>query len=172
MSARHTSQAKEVKQPRVGLRLSQLWLALQVGVWLCGLPLRWRGHSLPGLLQHLTPVRGRGPRRSPLEMDRAVRIVRRICRLRLFHGPLFPQACLRQALTLYHLLTRLGYPVVIHFGVYKAGEALRGHSWVTVDGQPVAERLPPEALQDIYSCPASASNASQERLRAGRQHSM
>jgi transglutaminase superfamily protein len=73
---------------------------------------------------------------------------------------------------LYHLLGQLGYPVVIHFGVYKAGEALRGHSWVTVAGQPVAERLPPEALQDIYACPATSSYASQERPRAGRQHSM
>jgi transglutaminase superfamily protein len=112
------------------------------------------------------------PRRGPLEMDQVVRLVRRICRLRCFRGPLFPQACLRHALALYHLMGQLGYPVEIHFGVYKAGEALRGHSWVTVDGKPVAERLPQEALQEIYSCPASVSDASQDRTRAGRQHSM
>jgi Transglutaminase-like superfamily len=45
-----------------------------------------------------------------------------------------------------YTLSRLGYPVAMHFSVYTAGEALRGHSWVTVDGRPVAECLPPEAL--------------------------
>jgi hypothetical protein len=92
-------------------------------------------------------------------MDQAVRIVQRICRLRLFRGPLFPQACLRQALALYHILSRLGYPVAIHVAVYKAGEALRGHSWVTVDGRPVGERFPREALQAIYSFPAARCRA-------------
>ena len=168
MSARHTSRSRDVKWPERGLRLAQLWWAVRVGVWLCGLPIRWRMHSLPNLLQHLTPVRGRAPRRGPLELEQAVRIVRRICRLRCFRGRLFPQACLRQALALYHLLSRLSYPVEIHFGVYKIGETLRGHSWVTVDGQPVAERISPEALHTIYSFPAASSYASQERSSVGR----
>lgn len=89
-----------------------------------------------------------------------MRIVRRICRLQLFGGPLFPQACLRQALVLYYILSRLGYPVAIHFGVYKVGETLRGHSWVMIHGVPLAERIPPEALQAIYSFPAAGSRAS------------
>ena len=169
MRARDVSGGGAMKQPQHGLRVSQLWVAVRVGVWLCTLPIRWRRQSLPILLQHLTPVRRPVPRRGSLEMEQAVRIVRRICRLRCFRGPLFPQPCLRQALALYHLLSQLGYPVAIHFGVYKVGEALRGHSWVTVEGQRVAERLPPETLQDIYSCPASASHASQERPRADRQ---
>jgi Transglutaminase-like superfamily len=53
-------------------------------------------------------------------MDQAVRIVRRMCRLRCVRGPWFPRACLRQALALYATLTRLGYPVAIHVGVSKA----------------------------------------------------
>ena len=157
-----------MNQPQIGLRLSQLWWAVRVGVWLCGLPLRWRVHSLPGLLQRLTPVRGRAPCPRPLDLDHAVRIVRRMCRLRLFRGPLFPQACLRQALALYHLLSQLGYPVENNVGVYKVEEALRGHSWVTVDGKSVAERLPPEALQAIYSCPAVVSRAARKRSSTGR----
>jgi transglutaminase superfamily protein len=168
MSARHASWGEGVKWPEHGLRLSQLWWAVWVGVWLCGLPIRMRVHSLPGLLQRLTPAPRRAPRQDPLNMEQAVRLVRRMCRLRCVRGPLFPQACLRQALTLYHLLSRLSYPVAIHFGVYKVGEALCGQSWVTVDGQPVAERLPPEMLQDIYACPAASSYASQERSRVGR----
>jgi hypothetical protein len=131
--------------------------------WGCGYVgcrFAYRLHSLPQLLQRLTPAPGRAPRPSRLELEQAVPIVRRICRLRPFHGRLFPQACLRQALALSDILSRLGYPVAIHVGVYKAGEALRGHSWVTVYGVPVAERLPPEALQAVYSCPATLSRAS------------
>jgi Transglutaminase-like superfamily len=100
-------------------------------------------------------------------MDQAVRVVRRVCRLRCFRGPWFPQACLRQALALLYTLSRLGYPVAIHFGVYTAGEALRGHCWVTVDGRPVAEHIPPVALHTIYAFPAAASAASPERSRVG-----
>jgi hypothetical protein len=160
MSGHYASWGGDGQQPYPVLRLSQLWWALRVGVWLCGLPIRWRLHSLPGLLQHLTPAPGRALRPGLLELDHAVRIVRRICRLRLFHGPLFPQACLRQSLALYYILTRLRYPFEIHFGVYKAGEALRGHSWVTVDGRAVAERIPPQALQAIYSFPEVSSRVS------------
>ena len=168
MSVRHVSRSGDVSQEEYGLRLFQLWWAVRVGVWLCALPIRWRMHSLPQLLQHLTSAPGHVSRRGPLEMDRAVRVVRRVCRLRLFRGPLFPQACLRQALALYYFLSRLGYQVTIHVGVYKAGEVLRGHSWVTVDGKPVAERLPPGALQAVYSFPAAVSHASRERSSAGR----
>jgi hypothetical protein len=96
-----------VKQQQLDLRLSQLWLAVRVGMWLCGLPIRWRVHSLPRLLQRPTPARERPPRRSPVELDRAVWLVRRICRLRFFRGSLFPQASLGQAMALYHILTRL-----------------------------------------------------------------
>ena len=169
MRARDASWGGEVKQP-------QHACVCPSSGWRCG----W-GYGSVGCRSaggctacrtscNTSPRRGgHVPRRGPLEMDQAVRIVRRICRLRCFRGPLFPQACLRQALALYHLLSRLGYPVAIHFGVYKAGEALRGHSWVTVDGKPVAERLPPEALQTIYAFPAAVSHASQERSRAGRR---
>jgi hypothetical protein len=87
MSARHASGGGEMKQPQLGPRLSHLWLALCVGIWLCGLPIRWRVHSLPRLLQRLTPVQEGPPRRSPMELDRTVWLVRRSCRLRLFRGP-------------------------------------------------------------------------------------
>jgi Transglutaminase-like superfamily len=168
MSRCQTSGGGAVMHAPLGLRLARLWVAIRVGVWRCGLPIRWRVHSLPRLLHHLTPAPGQAPRRVPLALDQAVRLVRRICRLRCFRGPLFPQACLRQALALYHLLSRLGYPVEIHVGVYQAGEALRGHSWVTVDGKSVAERIPPEALQTIYAFPAPASSGSPERSSVGR----
>jgi hypothetical protein len=54
-------------------------------------------------------------------------------------------------------LTRLGLPVTIHFGVAKVGDALDGHSWVTVEGQPVAERLPLEHWQIVYAYPSATA---------------
>jgi hypothetical protein len=167
MSRCRASRRGAVTQAPLGLRLAQLWWAVRVGVWLCGLPIHWRIQSLPNLLHRLTLVRRHASRRGLLDIDQAVRLVRRVCRLRCFRGPLFPQACLRQALALSYTLSRLGYPVAIHFGVYKAGEVLRGHSWVTVDRRPLAERLPPEALRTIYAFPAAASAASPERSRVG-----
>jgi hypothetical protein len=134
----------------------QGWLKVWVCLWLCGLPLRIRLYTLPTLLHRLTRVhRARG---SLFERDEAVAIVVRLCQAWLFRLPLFPLACLRQALTLTYVLTRMGYPVAIHFGVRKAGETLHGHSWVTVQGTPVAERTRIDLFTVVYSYPASAGH--------------
>ena len=53
-------------------------------------------------------------------------------------------------------LRQMGYPVAIHFGVHKAEEALHGHSWVTVQGQVVAESKPVEVFHEVYSYPPAA----------------
>jgi hypothetical protein len=137
--------------------LAQLWLAVRLGAWLAVLPMRLHRYTLPQLLQRLTPRHARTQHPSRQERDIVVRLVVRLCRCRLFRGPLFPQTCLRQALALYHILSRLGYPVAIHIGVSKTGEALHGHSWVTVDGRPVAERTRTDLFHPIYSYPAVAS---------------
>jgi hypothetical protein len=50
----------------------------------------------------------------------------------------------------------MGYPVTIHFGVHKVEEALHGHSWVTVQGQIVAESMPVEVFHEVYSYPPAA----------------
>jgi Transglutaminase-like superfamily len=128
------------------LRLAQVRWALRLVVWLAVLPLRLHRHTLPELLERLTPRHPPPQRSSPQEREMAVRIVARLCRLRCFQGRLFPGLCLRQSLTLYYVLARLGEPVIFHVGVLKNGETLRGHSWVTVRGEPVAERTPPEEV--------------------------
>ena len=99
-------------------------------------------------------------------MDRAVQIVVRMCRLGIFHLPLFPQTCLRQSLALYRVLTRMGYPVEIHFGIRKDGEDLQGHSWVTIEGKPVADRTRMDVFKAVYSypsvsCPSISDETSQ-----------
>jgi hypothetical protein len=87
-------------------------------------------------------------------------MVVRLCHFRLLRGPLFQWACLRQALMLYAVLARLGYAVQIHFGVQKAGEALHGHSWVTIQGTPVAEQIRTELFTIVYSYPFGTCHAS------------
>jgi hypothetical protein len=139
--------------------LSQLWHAVRVGVWLLGLPIRLRRQSLPSLLDRLTVVKGQPSSGNPQEMDCMVQLVVWVCRLRCFRLPLFPRPCLRQALALYYTLRQRGYPVTIHFGVHKAAEALHGHSWVTIQGQVVAESMPVEAFREVYSYPPTAACA-------------
>jgi hypothetical protein len=114
---------------------------------------------LPAFLAHLTPTGGRQSHCSPRDLEGVVRLVVRMCRLRLCRLPLFPSVCLRQALALYYTLTRLGYAVIIHFGVRKMGEVLYGHSWITVRGHPVAEPAPEEIFQLVYTYPPATGGA-------------
>jgi hypothetical protein len=48
----------------------------------------------------------------------------------------------------------MGHPVEIHFGIHKDGEDLQGHSWVTIQGKPVAERTQTEIFKPVYSYPS------------------
>lgn len=98
-----------------------------------------------------------------MTLDRMVQIVVRICHVRPFRSRLFPLACMRQALTLYSILTDLGYPVNIYFGITKNGEQLRGHSWITLEGKPIAEiGDPTSSYHIVYSHPASQPGAIQD----------
>ena len=74
---------------------------MRLGVWPCGLPLLLRLYTLPGVLQRLTPGGSSLTRQRDGVMDRVVRRVVWLCHLRPFRLPLFPRACLRQALALY-----------------------------------------------------------------------
>ncbi len=132
----------------------EYWFAARVGAWLCWLPILLRIHSLPGLLQRLKPAHGESQKRSSTEMERAVEIVVRVCRLRLFDLPIFPKPCLRQSLVLYHILTRIGYPVEIHLGVDKKSGTFFAHSWVTLEGERIADRIRPGTFKVVYSFPS------------------
>jgi Transglutaminase-like superfamily len=151
-------QTKEIARYPIKVRqlkrlLSEYWFALRLAAWLCLLPTIIRLHPLSVILQRFAQIRRQPNKRNPLEMDRAVQIVVRICRLGLFHLPLFPRACLRQSLALYRTLCRMGYSAEIHFGIRKDGKDLRGHSWVTIEGQPVADRTRTGIFAVVYSYP-------------------
>jgi hypothetical protein len=66
------------------------------------------------------------------------------------------------------VLARMGYPVVIHFGVYTQEGRLRGHSWVTVGGAPVGERTRPGVLTRVYSYPPATDRCRRTRPVEGR----
>lgn len=141
----------------------EYWFASQVCVRLCWVSILLRFRTLPELLEQLTQREGQKGRRTRPTLDRAVQIIVRVCHLRPFRGPFFPRTCLRQALTLYDMLTYLGYTVTIHFGILKMGGQLRGHSWVTLDGKALAENGDPGASHRIvYSYPSSQPGSAQD----------
>lgn len=141
----------------------EYWFAAHVCFRLCWFPILLRFRTLPDLLEQLTPKVGQKSRRTRPCLDRSVQLIVRVCHLRPFRGPLFPWACLRQALALYDMLTYLGYAVTIHFGILKTGNQLRGHSWVTLEGKPIAEDGDPGACHHlVYSYPSSQPGFAQD----------
>jgi len=134
----------------------EAWFAACVAGWVCLLPILLRIYSLSTLLQRLAPDRVRERKNATVKMEQ-VAIVVRVCNLRLFRWPIFPRACLRQSLTLYRTLTRMGYPSEIHFGIRKDGAELRGHSWVTLQGKPVADSAQSGMFKVVYSYPSAPS---------------
>ncbi len=109
--------------------LSKAALALDLFLWLWWLPVMLRIYTL----------------------EEAIRIVTLVCALKPFRSRIFPKLCLRQSLALYRALTRMGYPVVIHFGVMKDEKSLHGHSWVTIEGNPVADTVRGGLFKAVYS---------------------
>ena len=141
----------------------EYWFAAHVSVRLCWFPILLHFRTLPELLEQLTRRKGKRRRKPRPTLDRAVEIIVRVCHLRPFRGRLFPRTCLRQALALYDMLTYLGYAVTIHFGILKIGEELRGHSWVTLEGKPMAEKGDPGICHHlVYSYPSSQPGSAQD----------
>jgi hypothetical protein len=132
--------------------LSKALLASDLLLWLFWLPVTLRIHTLPILLERVARNK-RHKRKMPLK-DTAG-IVMRISNLRPFRSRIFPKRCLRQSLTLYRTLSQMGYPVEIHFGIHKDGGHLQGHSWVTIQGRPVAEGSGMETFRSVYSHPSA-----------------
>jgi hypothetical protein len=137
---------------RAGRNFMECVFAARVALWLCVLPVRIRMCSLPVLLRKIAKSKARKSGSKP-SLRRSIDVAVRVCNLRVFSLPCFPRACLKQSLVLYRELTRLRCPAVIHFGVQMQGQALTGHSWVTVDGNPVAEPGPVTAYSKTYSFP-------------------
>ncbi len=131
-------------------------LALQIGWFLHRLPRRMARTALPQLLDQLR--QSRRPGYCPLE---------RVLRLR---GPWLSRVlpshntCYVRALCVYRFLTPgLGRIMRVHFGVEPGvdpGDRLRGHAWVTVDGELLEAPEPVVAgrVKEIYSHPNAGEN--------------
>jgi hypothetical protein len=132
-------------------RAAQLWLAARVGAWLCVLPLRWRARGLTTVLRQIGPA---SSRRTPsTEIESIARVVRRVAGLGMFRLRIFPRPCLREALALFHVLSRAGHPVEFCVGVLKAGDDLLAHSWVSVHGSPINPADRNGGFRVLYSYP-------------------
>ena len=126
---------------------------------LCLLPILEKLHSLPALLKQLTPIRPKQHIADAFGMEHAVRWVLRLCHCRPFRSALFPKACLRQSLALYHVLTHMGFPVQFHVGVHKKGEEFIAHSWITVEEKRVADQARAGVFKVVYSYPPKTISA-------------
>ncbi|MCM3905783.1 MAG: lasso peptide biosynthesis B2 protein [Pyrinomonadaceae bacterium] len=129
------------------------YLTIRVTVLLCLPPILEKFHALPALLDRLAPVRLKENTRDPAAMAHAVKLITCICHSWPFRSALFPKACLRQSLVLYHTLTYMGYPVEFHLGVRKDADKLNAHSWVTFEERTVADRTDIGGLKIVYSYP-------------------
>ncbi len=131
-----------------------LWLFLQILIVLILLPRLIRNKSLPDLLRELDP--GVAPPEHQIDapsrdkLEKTVGFVDSLLRYRVFqrYGK-----CLLRSLILFRFLRSQGWPVEIHFGVRKTGEAqvdyaaengafrmgITGHSWLVMEGEPFLE---------------------------------
>lgn len=137
--------------------LSKALLALDLVLWLLWLPVMLRLYSVPILLNRLAE-RKKHIKTTPMELREVIGIATRVCNLKAFRSQLFPKLCLRQSLALYRTLCQMGYAVEIHFGVMKDGRNFHGHSWVTMQGEPVADTARSDIFKIVYSYPPAGSS--------------
>ena len=130
--------------------LSKAALALDLFLWLWWLPVMLRIYTVPVLLKRLSR-RTKYKGKPVIEREEAIRVVTLVCNLRPFRSRIFPKRCLRQSLTLYRTLSQMGCPVEIHFGVMGDEKSLHGHSWVTIEGNPVADTVRGGLFKAVYS---------------------
>lgn len=115
-------------------------LHARVALVLLVLPLALRHWPVQQVVRRLTPTVRPAP--APWgEAERAALAVDRLFNRRPLrhYGP-----CLRRSLTLYYLLSRLGYPVRVALGAYPAPDGLQAHAWLTLDARPIFEAFPVE----------------------------
>jgi len=132
------------------LRLRELWLLMWSAGLLVALPLLQRAVTLPALVT-LYGARIFPTLLPPLEPERLLFLIRGLLHQRI--GMLRPN-CMKQSLVLFHFLRQWDAPVTLHFGVAKRDEALEGHCWIELAGQPFGERGNPRpAFTTVYTFP-------------------
>ena len=146
MSARIQAVVSKVS----ALRLRELSLLMSSAGLLVALPILQRVLTLPALVAlfgaNILPTL-----LPPLEPERLLYLIRGLLHQRI--GMIRPN-CMKQSLVLFHFLRQWGAPVTLHFGVAKREEALEGHCWIELAGQPFGERgNPRRAFTVAYAFP-------------------
>lgn len=119
-----------IKRPR------DLILALQIGLFILQVPSILKRRELNQFLQSLREPKRRAATLHS-DMESIVRLRSPWLRLPMFGSH---NTCYVRALTLFRFLDAPGKHVGIHFGIEQRddrAERLRGHAWVTVDGEVV-----------------------------------
>ena len=110
---------------------TEFWLATQVLLVTCALRVLLPWVKLPRLLDWLTPTR------EPSTPDLATfTIMTRFVGSVLCRFPSNPRgSCLIRSLTRYYFGRRCGYSVQFHCGVCRTDGELKGHAWLSVNGE-------------------------------------
>lgn len=140
-------------------------LALRMAAFLTVLPVGMRLLSLPALLELLASSAGTCRATSSAESSAVVechvKIVKVLFRINRW---VFRTKCLRQSLVLFWSLRQAGIPVGIHFGVGRLDGSLEGHSWISLEGSPVAESEPPALrYREILGFPSTTTTPTPRR---------
>jgi len=105
------------------------------------LPILVKWHTLPRLMNRLTPLNIRTPKRSAADLTMA-KIVKYTDFILGWGVGVWKRTCLKRSLVLYHFLCHVGMPVHICFGVRIPSTAgkqgahgrLEGHAWLMHEG--------------------------------------
>lgn len=138
------------------LHLREIWLLMWSAGLLVTLPVLQRVLPLPALVT-LFGAKVMPRVLPPLEPERLLFLIQGLLQQRI--GMIRPN-CMKQSLVLFHFFRQWGAPVTIHFGVTKRDEALEGHCWVQLAGQPFGERGN-RSFTTVYTFPMD--NAHQRR---------
>lgn len=134
-------------------------LFLRVGAFAAAVPLLMR-LPLPRVASLLTGPPRRIPTRRPppsaAELERLERLV--TLAPRLAH-PLVRPGCLTRGVTLFWFLRRAGLDVELRFGLDADDrDAIDGHCWLSLDGEPFLERRDPRArFAELFRLPLPAA---------------
>ncbi len=117
---------------------SDAWLAVRMALWRLAVPLLKWLIPLPRLARLMWATRSR-PERDAARERRIVALSEVLCGP---HGGRILDNCLERSLVSYRVLSQAGAEPELTFGVARdKNDPVRGHAWLTLDGQPVHDSL-------------------------------
>jgi hypothetical protein len=135
------------------------WLAFRMAGWRLVLPVLKGRRPMTRLVQ----LMWKGERARPVTPEREARIAE-LARIVYRSEHASRQGnCLERSLVLYRYLSAAGADPQLVVGLRSGGEAVRGHAWVTVRGEPVEE--PPQSLEGLTRVVSFRGDGSQPLSR-------